>query len=62
MFNPSISLVLMIESLYIVHLVRCDGEVLVFTSGEEGILIVESVCLTVVLIGLLSLKILVESC
>ena len=42
-----VSLVLMIESLNVVHLVRCDGEVLILARGEEGILIVETVGLTI---------------
>ena len=38
-----VTFVLVIESLYIVHLVGCDGEVLVLASGKEGILIVKGV-------------------
>ena len=53
MFNLSIAFVLMIKTLNIVHLIRCDGEVFVLACGEEGILIIQSVGLRVVLIGLL---------
>ncbi len=50
----------MIESLHVVHLVGCDGEVFVLASCEEGILVIQSVSLAVVLIGLLRLEVLVE--
>ena len=42
----------MIESLYVVHLVRCYREVLVLASGKEGILVVKGICLAIVLISL----------
>ena len=60
MFKPLVSSVLMIESLYIVHLVGCYREVLVLACSEEGILVIQSVSLRVVLVGLLGLKILIE--
>ena len=50
----------MIESLHVVHLVGCDGEILVLASGEEGLLVVEGVGLTVILVVLFRLKVLVE--
>ena len=50
----------MIESLNIVHLVRCDGEVLVLALCEESVLVVETIGLAVVLVGLLCLEILVQ--
>ena len=50
----------MIESLNIVHLVRCDGEVLVLALCEECILVVETIGLAVVLVGLLCLEVLVQ--
>jgi hypothetical protein len=50
----------MIESLYVVHLVRCYREVLVLASGKEGILVVKGICLAIVLISLLRLEILVQ--
>ena len=48
-----VALILMIESLYVVHLVRCYREVLVLASGKEGILVVKGICLAIVLISLL---------
>ena len=50
----------MIESLYIVHLVRRYGEVLVLAGSEEGVLVVETIGLAIVLVGLLRLEILVQ--
>ena len=51
----------MIESLDIVHLVRCNGEVFILASSEEGIFIIQAIGLSVVLIGDLCLEVLVES-
>ena len=50
----------MIESLNIVHLIRCDREVLVLASREESILVVQAVGLSVVLVSNLCLEVLIE--